>query len=56
MIAEAVRELASWSIGEEEIAVSFDPYAVGGYAEGGYQCRFPTAGVKEMALAEAVLP
>ena len=56
VIAEVVRDLASWSIGETGITVSFDPYAVGAYAEGTYQCRFPTAGVKQMALEGALLP
>lgn len=55
-IAEVVRDMASWSIGETDITVSFDPYAVGAYAEGAYQCRFPTAGVKQMALEGAPLP
>ena len=55
-IALGVRELSAWSIGEEEIVVSFDPYAVGSYAEGSYECRFPTRGVKELALPDAVLP
>jgi uncharacterized protein YecT (DUF1311 family) len=55
-IAAQVRNLASWSIGESEIVVSFDPYAVGAYAEGAYECRFPTAGVREMALEGAPLP
>ena len=36
--------------------MSFDPYAVGAYAEGAYECRFPTAGVREMALPGARLP
>ncbi|MFN4143081.1 lysozyme inhibitor LprI family protein [Aestuariivirga sp.] len=55
-IAETVRDLSRWSIGEEEITVSFDPYAVGSYAEGSYECRFPTEGVKRMALPDAALP
>jgi uncharacterized protein YecT (DUF1311 family) len=55
-IAEQVRNLGSWSIGEKEIVVSFDPYAVGTYAEGAYECRFPTAGVKQMAREGALLP
>ena len=42
--------------GQDEIVVSFDPYAVGSYAEGSYECRFPTRGVKELALPDAVLP
>lgn len=55
-IAETVRNLKSWSIGAEEITVSFDPYAVGAYAEGSYSCSFPTRGVKELALPGAALP
>jgi uncharacterized protein YecT (DUF1311 family) len=55
-IAAQVRDLASWSIGESEIVVSFDPYAVGAYAEGAYQCRFPTAGVRELTLEGAPFP
>jgi len=55
-IAETVRNLKSWSIGAEEITVSFDPYAVGAYAEGSYSCSFPTRGVKELALPGAPLP
>jgi uncharacterized protein YecT (DUF1311 family) len=55
-IALGIRELSAWSISEEEIVVSFDPYAVGAYAEGSYECRFPTKGVKELALPGAVLP
>jgi hypothetical protein len=55
-IAAQVRDLAAWSIGETEIVVSFDPYMVGAYAEGAYECRFPTAGVREMALEGAPLP
>jgi uncharacterized protein YecT (DUF1311 family) len=55
-IAAQVRELSSWSIGESEIVVSFDPYSVGAYAEGAYECRFPTAGVRELAREGARLP
>ena len=55
-IAETVRELASWSIGADEITVSFDPYAVGAYAEGSYSCRFSTKDVKALALKGAPLP
>jgi hypothetical protein len=55
-IAAQVRNLAAWSIGESDIVVSFDPYAVGAYAEGAYECRFPSKGVKELALDTAPLP
>ena len=55
-IAETVRDLGSWSIGAGEITVSFDPYAVGAYAEGSYSCSFPTRDVKALALPAAPLP
>ncbi len=55
-IAETVRDLRSWSIGADEITVSFDPYAVGAYAEGAYACSFPTKDVKALALKAAPLP
>lgn len=55
-IAETVRNLASWSIGADEITVSFDPYAVGAYAEGAYTCSFRTGAVKALARPGAALP
>ena len=55
-IAETVRDVKSWSIGAETITVSFDPYAVGAYAEGSYTCSFPTKGVRELARPGAPLP
>ena len=55
-IAETVRDLASWSIGADEITVSFDPYAVGAYAEGAYSCSFRTRDVKALARPDAALP
>jgi hypothetical protein len=56
VIAARLRAFSNWSIGATEIVVSFDPYAVGAYAEGAYECRFPTVGVREMALPGARLP
>ncbi|MFO1132418.1 MAG: lysozyme inhibitor LprI family protein [Hyphomicrobiales bacterium] len=55
-IAETVRNLGSWSIGAGEITVSFDPYALGAYAEGAYSCSFATPAVKALALKGAPLP
>jgi uncharacterized protein len=55
-IAETVRDLRSWSFGADEITVSFDPYAVGAYAEGAYTCSFATRDVKALALPGAPLP
>jgi hypothetical protein len=55
-ISQHVGDLARWSIGREEIVIHFDPYAVGAYAEGSYQCRLPAAGVKAQARPGALLP
>lgn len=55
-IAETVRDLTSWSIGADQVTVSFDPYAVGAYAEGAYSCSFPTPDVKALARPGAPLP
>lgn len=55
-IAQTVRDLGSWSIGQDEITVTFNPYAVGAYAEGSYTCSFPTKDVKALALKGAPLP
>lgn len=55
-IAQNVRDLSSWSIGEDEITVIFNPYAVGSYSEGEYTCTFPTREVKALARPGALLP
>lgn len=55
-IAETVRDLGSWSIGQDEITVTFNPYAVGAYAEGTYTCSFSTKDVKALARTGAPLP
>lgn len=55
-VADVVRNLASWSIGEHQIVVTFDPYAVGTYAEGAYRCSFPTASVRKLAVRGVPLP
>lgn len=55
-VAEGVRSLAGWSIGEKDIVVTFNPDTIGPYAEGAYNCNLPTAGVKRLALPAAPLP
>lgn len=55
-VAATVRDVKSWSIGAEEITVSFDPYALGAYAEGAYTCTFRTREVRALARPGAPLP
>ena len=44
VIGEHIATLSRWSISAREITITFDPYAIGSYAEGPYECIFPTAG------------
>lgn len=56
VIAEHIATFSRWSIGADQIAISFDSYAIGAYAEGTYECTFPTAEVKATALPGALIP
>jgi uncharacterized protein len=56
VIAEHISTLGSWNFQEREASVSFDPYVIGSYAEGGYECRFPMPDLKAIALDGAPLP
>ena len=56
VINEHIATLSRWTIKAEQITITFDAYAIGSYAEGTYECRFPTAKVKAMALSGALLP
>ena len=49
-IAAQLRDASELEHRGDGDVVSFDPYAMGAYAEGAYECRFPMAGVKAMAL------
>ncbi len=56
VISEHLATLSRWSIRQEEITVTFDSYAIGSYAEGPYECVFPTAEIKAMAVPGALIP
>lgn len=55
-VREYVGDLSRWSISEQTVTVGFDAYAIGAYAEGEYECVFPTADIKAMAKPGALLP
>lgn len=40
-IADHVADLTRWALTDREARVDFDPYSVGSYAEGAFECRFP---------------
>lgn len=56
VIAEHLATLSRWSIGADTVTVTFDSYAIGSYAEGPYECVFPTAEIKAMAVPGALIP
>jgi hypothetical protein len=56
VIAEHVATMSSWSFTEQQASITFDSYAIGPYAEGSYECTFPIAELKAIALETAPLP
>lgn len=53
-IDAVAKDLANWTFGESSATVHFDPYAVGSYAEGPYECEVP---MKQLsALSRRLLP
>jgi uncharacterized protein YecT (DUF1311 family) len=55
-VAEATGDLKAWSFGAEAATVSYDPYAVGAYAEGAFSCSVPYATLRPLARSDFPLP
>ena len=57
-VAESTSGLDCWSFGAETATVTYNPYAVGAFAEGAYQCDIPYATLKPLAnpVFRGVLP
>lgn len=49
VIAEHLRDSARWTFEREEAVVIFDSYAIGAYAEGTFECRFPRLQISGVA-------
>lgn len=56
IIAEHVATLGAWSFSMQAATIGFDAEVIGSHAEGGYDCRFPMADLKALALPAAPLP
>ena len=56
IIAEHIASMSRWSFAAGKASVSFDPYAIGSYAEGQYDCIYPMDDLKDIALDSAPLP
>ena len=55
-VAEATGDLKAWSFGADAATVSYDPYAVGAYAEGAFSCSVPYATLRPLARSDFPLP
>jgi uncharacterized protein YecT (DUF1311 family) len=55
-VAEATGDLKAWSFGADAATISYDPYAVGAYAEGAFSCSAPYATLRPLARADFPLP
>jgi len=55
-VAAATGDLKAWSFGADAATISYDPYAVGAYAEGAFSCSAPYATLRPLARADFPLP
>ena len=56
VIAQSIGDLKRWSLKATEAVVTFDPYEIGSYAEGSYDCTFAMKDLAPLALPNANLP
>ena len=55
-VAEHTASSEYWGLSDQRMVVDFDPYEVGFYAEGAFQCSFSLSDLRALALPGAVLP
>ncbi len=55
-ISDTIGRMDGWFFSAKEGTVTFDPYAVGSYAEGSYTCVFPLEILRPFYKAGGVLP
>ena len=55
-VAEATGRIEAWTFGAQAATVTYDPYAVGAYAEGAFDCDVPYAMLKPLAKPGFPLP
>ncbi len=55
-VTQANADLARWTFGAKEALIAYDPYAVGSYAEGAYDCTLPYTKLRPLATPTFPLP
>ncbi|WP_395674926.1 lysozyme inhibitor LprI family protein [Inquilinus sp.] len=55
-VADGIRSIDSWQFRRDAVAIHYDAYALGAYAEGPYDCVLPWAEIRRAAKPGAPLP
>lgn len=55
-VADGIRSIESWQFRRDAVAIHYDAYALGAYAEGPYDCVLPWAEIRQAAKPGAPLP
>ena len=55
-VVEATGRIEAWSFGAQAATVTYDPYGVGAYAEGAFDCKAPYATLRPLANPRFPLP
>ncbi len=55
-VEAASGDLKAWSFGADAAVIGYDPYAVGAYAEGAFDCMIPYATLRPLAKPDFPLP
>jgi len=56
MVEVATGDLKRWSFGADAAAIDYDPYSVGAYAEGAFNCTIPYSTLRPLAKPDFPLP
>jgi uncharacterized protein YecT (DUF1311 family) len=55
-VADGIRSITAWQFHRESVAIHYDPYAIGSFAEGSYDCTIPWPVLRKAARSGAPLP
>ncbi|WP_343714325.1 lysozyme inhibitor LprI family protein [Inquilinus sp.] len=55
-VADGIRSIEAWQFRGDSVAIHYDAYAIGAYAEGPYDCALPWAEIRRAAKPGAPLP
>ncbi len=56
VVLDHIKDLETWAFWADHAAIMFDPYEIGSYSEGPYECRLVMGELRRLALPGAPLP